>query len=135
MRQVEQSGPGPDRPMLFEDARVLEWHQPAGELDHPCPESRVPLGKRGRQGRDVRLSHRGVDLQSLPLRRPAVEREVGGSSDQTPVSESRVAARPTSERSVSNDRRPAASSNEIQRTSSNSWSWRSKPPPVGSIMK
>ena len=44
-------------------------------------------------------------------------------------------ARATSARSVSNVSSEGASSKPIQRTSSNSWSWRPRSPPVGIMRK
>ena len=54
VRQVEQAGPFPDRPMLLEDAPVLDRHQPAAELDElarPGPRGAPRAGSRERPDR------------------------------------------------------------------------------------
>src|SRR5271157_3198200 len=120
--------------MLLENAAVLERHQPAGELDHPRSESGVPVGERCRKGHVVSLNHR--DRPPLVVRCASAAWDVAdGRSDQTAALGSLVAASATSDRSVSKESRLAASSKETHRTSSNSWSWFSRLPPVGSIMK
>ena len=57
--EVEDAGPRAHGSMLLQDARVLERHEPAAELHDPRTQSRMPGGERRRQGRVVRLSHRG----------------------------------------------------------------------------
>ena len=46
VRQVEQARPLPDRPMLVEDARVLDGHEPAAELDEPRAERAMDVDQR-----------------------------------------------------------------------------------------
>ena len=51
VRQVEQPGGGPDGAVLLEDARVLDRHQPARELDDLRAQRLVPVEERaGRRG-------------------------------------------------------------------------------------
>jgi hypothetical protein len=92
---------------------VLDRHQPAGELDQARAQSLV------REASGV-VTERWSDGSPVT---PSVRRVSAGSSVGAPRLDR--AARATRARSVSKVRVvPGASSNGIQRTSSNSWSWR-----------
>ena len=113
VRQVEEPGAFTDGPMLLDDPAVLEGHLPAAEGGHLGAERLVPIGERAGVGDPLgrRVAH--VDDASATT----------------------CAARSTRARSVSKVSSPPASARSTQRTSSNSWSWRVRSPPVGSIRK
>src|SRR4029078_97397 len=117
MRQVEQPDALTDRSMLVEDRAVLDGHLPAVEVDHPGAQRLVSV-------REWCL----VDDGAGPHR-------VGHEARSARDAPRRAAAWATSARSVSKVSTVGASSKSIQRTSSNSWSWRARSPPTGSIMK
>ena len=122
VRQVEQPDPLADRPVLLDDRAVLDRHQPATELDEPRPEGPMRLGQRCPvDGRLHRVGHGAVSAT--------------GRADAVPGCAITRPARATSARSVSKVSIVAASANEIQRTSSNSWSCLARSPPIGSIRK
>ena len=102
VREVEEAGALADGPVLLEDPRVLERHEPPAELDELRAERAVALDDR----RDVPGSG------ALGHARDAESGDAASAS----------AARATRSRSVSNVRSVAASANGTQRTSSNSWS-------------
>ena len=72
VRQVEQAAPLADRAMLVEDAAVLDRHEPAAELDEPCPERGVARRQRCLEGRGLGLGHEassdGSDRRAERLR-------------------------------------------------------------------
>ncbi len=121
VRQVEQPDPLADGPVLVDDRAVLDGHQPAAELDEPGAEVAVDVGQRGEV--DLRLEPVGHEPAS------ATGPAVVGTAPMI------SAARTTRARSVSKVSIVAAASNPTQRTSSNSWSWSARSPPIGSIRK
>ena len=70
VRQVEQAGPLPDRPVLLEDPAVLDRHQPAGEVDQPRAERAVRVDER-------RLERTGASAVSVTASAAAERRAVG----------------------------------------------------------
>ena len=46
VREIEQAGSFANRPVLIEDAAVLDRHEPAAEFDQPRPERDVPVVER-----------------------------------------------------------------------------------------
>ena len=123
VRQVEQAGALADGPVLLEDRRVLDRHQPAGEVDEPARRAR--RGARRAGSRAGGRPSAGVAPRSVIARRPGS----GARHEQS-------AAWATSARSVSkvSDRRgPRRRGSSAPR--SNSWSCLARSPPVGSIRK
>ena len=46
VREVEEAGPLADRPVLVEDAGVLDRHEPAAKPDQPCAEGPMDVDQR-----------------------------------------------------------------------------------------
>ena len=119
VRQVEQACRRPDGTVLRDDPAVLEWHEPAAELDELGSERLVAVDERG----DVRrlLEDVGHEAASPGTSRRPPRSSVIASMPAVPVA-SASAAWATNARSVSKVSRPPASANATQRTASNSWS-------------
>ena len=134
VRQVEQAGPLADRAVLLEDPGVLDGHQPAAELDQPRAERRVAVAERRLVEPARRRRSRSRPARVARPARAATEPAAGDGVAGRAIDDLRGPGdegRARSRRSAA----CAASSNATQRTCSNSWSWRARSPPIGSIRK